>query len=93
MKVEILRNLGTNHFPESPFKTGEIQEVGEALGEQLIKRNLAREIIDLKAIPPVEIKARPEPIPSVESKPELLQEQPVVAAPQPVVTQPKKKEK
>ena len=44
MKVEVLVNLGTNEFPETPFCEGETHEVDGKLGAKLVAQRLAREI-------------------------------------------------
>lgn len=60
MQIKILRNLGTNEFPEMPYAEDEIRDVSESVAGVLIRRALA-EPIPLKAVPPVELKAA-EPI-------------------------------
>lgn len=51
MRLKVLMNLGTNEFPDNPFKAGEEQDVSDDLAKVLILRNLAVEI-PLKAVPP-----------------------------------------
>lgn len=44
MLIEVLVNLGSNDFPESPFKEGERHEVTEQLGKRLIGFRLAKDV-------------------------------------------------
>lgn len=79
MRVKIKTNLGTNQFPDMPYRAGDVKDVPQSVGELLVKRRLAEEIVELKAIPPVDLKAVPasEPeattstpeVPAVKQKP------------------------
>jgi hypothetical protein len=41
MKIEILVNLGSQEFPDHPFREGEVHEVEDKIAARLIARNLA----------------------------------------------------
>lgn len=79
MQVKIKTNLGTNQFPDMPYREGDVKDVPAAIGELLVKRRLAEEIVELKTVPVVDLKAVPasEPeatistpeVPAVKQKP------------------------
>lgn len=55
----MMANLGTSEFPDSPFLDGEEHDVSDALGNQLVRRNLAEDIT-------------PEPIPVPTQEPAVV---------------------
>lgn len=59
MQVKIKTNLGTNQFPDMPYREGDVKDVSDSVGAMLVKRGLADEIVQLKAVPPIEVKASP----------------------------------
>lgn len=44
MQIEVLVNLGTNDFPETPFKEGMKPTVSEQLGRKLVSLGYAKDI-------------------------------------------------
>lgn len=61
MRIKVLTNLGTNDFPETPFKEGEEHDVTDELGGKLVRLRLAVDVTP----PPT-----PKPIPVVATKQE-----------------------
>jgi hypothetical protein len=64
MRIKVLTNLGTNDFPESPFKDGEEHEVNDELGSKLIRLRLAVDITPPPAPKVVAVKAVEPPLPA-----------------------------
>jgi hypothetical protein len=96
MRVKFTTNLGVNDAAKLGLQyqqcgSGMELSVDSDTGHRLVTRRLADELVDIKAVPPIEIKAAKQE--AVISKPEPAQEQPVVSAPQPVTHQKKPKEK
>lgn len=100
MRVLFVKNLGSNDaLPlDLDFRRcqeGREIEVSENVGLSLVRRRLADEVVDIRAVPSIQIKAEPQPeavsvaVPVIETK----QEQPVEPAPQPVTHSKKNKEK
>jgi hypothetical protein len=73
VQVKIKTNLGTNQFPDMPYREGDVKDVPAAIGELLVKRRLAEEIVEFKAVPVVDLKAVPasEPEATTISTPEV----------------------
>lgn len=72
MQVKLKTNLGTNQFPEMPYREGDLKEVADGVGALLIRKGWAEEVAQLKAVPKVDIAASetstPE-VPAVKPKP------------------------
>ena len=68
MRIKLLCNLGTNDFPETPFKDGEEHEVSDQLGRSLVAQRLAKDITPAAApeAEPVVVKEEPKPEPVAE---------------------------
>lgn len=50
MKVQLICNLGSIEFPDTPYKDGEIRDVQDKLGEKLVKRGLAVALPEEKTV-------------------------------------------
>lgn len=59
MQVKIKTNLGTNQFPDMPYREGDVRDVPDEVGAFLVRKRWAEEVVQLKAVPPLEIKASP----------------------------------
>lgn len=73
MQVKIKTNLGTNQFPEMPYRDGDLKEVSDDVGAMLVRKGWAEEVAQVKAVPRLDIAATEETstpeVPAVKQKP------------------------